>query len=279
MKSKALNRARGPEKVKIQLPISMGSIAAICGAISLASLVSTDAQAQAACGSLHVDLSSRSEAGRAYAEFGSRLLAVGRVDSVSARRGVEILGRFAQPAAAENYQVGDYAAVVDWSMKDSKARILEVRPIASRYVPGASEVYLKAAVQIADVSRGQLRVGTIGVDYSAALLGIDSASSLLGQMIRVGGTQPEPRGVVLGNCVLLARKLAHSRDRNRPDGSLGTGRPDGSLGTGRPDGSLGTGKRDGSLGTGKPDGSLGTGRPDGSLGTGKRDGSLGTGKP
>ena len=244
--------------MKSKLPISKGSIAAICGAISLATLVASDAQAQGACGSRHVDLSSRSEVGRAYAEFGSRLLAVGRVDSVSARRGVEILGRFAQPAAGESYQVGDYAAVVDWSTKDSKAKVPEVRPIASRYVPGASKVYLKAAVQIADVSRGQLRAGAVGVDSSAALLANDSASSLLGQMISVSGTQPEPRGVVLGNCVSLARNLAHSRDRNRPDGSLGTGSPDGSLGTGRPDGSLGTGKPDVSLGTGKPDGSLGS---------------------
>ena len=137
----------------------MGSIAVICGVVSLMSLVSTDAHGQVACSSGRVELASRSAVGRAFAEFGSRLLAVGRIDSVSAKRGVEILGRFVQPTAGESYQVGDYAAVVDWSMKGSKERILEVRPIWSRYVPGASEVYLRSAVQAADMSRGQLRAG------------------------------------------------------------------------------------------------------------------------
>ena len=257
MKSKAPSRTRGLKKVKIHLPNSMGSMAVTCAAVSVVSLVPFSAQGQGVCASKQIAAAWRSEVGRASTEFGSRLIAVGRVDSVSPQLGVEILGRFVLPGAGENFQVGDYAAVVDWSTKTSKERILEVRPIASRYVPGASEIYLKAAAEVSDTSRGQLRVGKVDVDYSTSLLGTDSSSSMFGKLISVYGTQPVPRGVVLSSCVSLAK------------GSLGTGSSlRGSLGTGRPDGSLGTGKPDGSLGTGKPDGSLGTGSPDGSLGTG-----------
>ncbi|MCM3871416.1 MAG: hypothetical protein ND895_12085, partial [Pyrinomonadaceae bacterium] len=198
---------------------------------------------------------------------------------MSARRGVEVLGQFVQPTAGDSYEVGDYAAVIDWSTKASKSRILEVRPIASRYVPGASEVYLRSAVQASNTSRARLRAGNVDVDYSAASPGFDSAVSMLGTVVSIRGTQPAPRGVVLGRCMSVARDLVSSREKTKADGSLGTGRPDGSLGTGSPDGSLGTGSPDGSLGTGSPDGSLGTGSPDGSLGTGSPDGSLGTGSP
>jgi len=133
------------------------------------SLVSIDAQGQIACGGGRVQLASRSEVDRANVDFGARRLAVGRVDSASASRGVEILGRFVQATSGESYQVGDYAAVVDWSAKDSNEQILEIRPMASRYVPGASEVYLRSTVQAADVSRGQMRAGEVDVDFSDLL--------------------------------------------------------------------------------------------------------------
>ncbi len=185
----------------------MGSVAVTCGVFSLLSFVSTVAQGEAACVSGRVYFASQGEVGRTLSEFGSRLVAVGRVDSVTAKRGVEVLGQFVQPAAGDSYQAGDYAAVIDWTTKNSVGRILEVRPIASRYVPGASEIYLKSAVKSADTSHGQLRAGKVVVDYLASSIGVDFASTLQGSVISVFGTQPGPRGVVLGNCVALARTL------------------------------------------------------------------------
>ncbi len=204
----------------------------LCCAVLLMSLVSSNAESQVSCVGSQAEPESRGAVVRAFAEFGARLLAVGRVDSVSADRGVEILGRFVQPNAGETYQVGDYAAIVDWSIKASRARILEVRSITARYVPGASEVYLRAPVQATDATQGRMRAGKIDVDYSATGVSLEAALSLPGSVIAVQGTQPAPRGVVLGSCISLARDLSYSRRGNSPDGSLGTGKPDGSLGTG-----------------------------------------------
>jgi hypothetical protein len=234
--------------------------------------VAVAASVQNSCVGLSADLSMRNEVNIALAEFGSRLVAVGRVDSASPEFGVEVLDFRVQPSAADSFQVGDYAAVVDWSAPGSQESILEIRALASRYVPGASEVFVKSAVAGIDSLRGQIRLGRVIVDHTAAALLSDNARDGVDSLLAVRGSQPVPLGVVLGNC--LSVEAADSS----PEGSLGTGRRGGSLGTGRPDGSLGTGRPDGSLGTGKPDGSLGTGRLSGSLGTGRPDGSLGTGR-
>ena len=278
MRNRAQSRARGIKKVKNQLRNSAGSAATICGILSVVSLASFNAQAQGACNGGQVSLTSRSEVGRALAEFGSRLIAVGRIDSVNAQRGVEVLGRFVQPAVGDFYQVGDYAAVIDWSVQGSRNRILEVRPIASRYVPGASEIYLKSGVQTVDVTRGRMLAGKVVVDFTAASVDLSYASQLRGSVVSILGTQPGPRGSVLGNCISPARSLAKTMSVS-PNGSLGTGSPNGSLGTGSASGSLGTGSPRGSLGAGSANGSLGTGSPRGSLGTGSANGSLGTGSP
>jgi hypothetical protein len=248
--------------------ICLGSIAALGYANSAGAT-----SAQNSCVGLSADLGSRNEVNIALAVFGSRLVAVGRVDIASPEFGVEVLGFQAQPSAGDLFQVGDYAAVIDWSARGANARILEIRALASQYVPGVSEVYLKSTIADIDSLRGQIRLGRIVVDQSAAVLLSDNSVGDLDALLAVRGSQPAPQGVILGNC--LSVEAIHSR----PEGSLGTGQPEGSLGTGRPDGSLGTGRPDGSLGTGRPDGSLGTGQPEGSLGTGRPDGSLGTGQP
>jgi hypothetical protein len=222
---------------------------------------------------LSADLSTRNEVNIALTVFGSRLVALGRVDVTSPEFGVEVLGFQVQPSAGDLFQVGDYAAVIDWSARGANERILEIRALASRYVPGVSEVYVKSAIADIDSLHGQIRLGRIVVDQSAAVLLSDNAAGDIDALLAVRGFQPAPQGVVLGNC------LSVEAIGTRPEGSLGTGRPEGSLGTGKPEGSLGTGKPEGSLGTGQPEGSLGTGRPEGSLGTGRPEGSLGTGRP
>jgi hypothetical protein len=229
--------------------------------------ISNAANAQSACIGRSPDLSARNEVNVALQVFGSRLVAVGRVDATGATFGVDVLGFQVQPSAGDAFQVGDYAAVVDWSANGAKDRLLEVRPLASRYVPGASEIYLKGFVAAANNLRGQVQLGTVVVDHTASILPTSSAVNRKGILLAIRGTQPAPQGVVLGACVSVA-SAEDSLETSRADGSLGTGKPEGSLGTGRPDGSMGTGRPDGSLGTGRPDGSLGTGKPDGSLGTG-----------
>jgi hypothetical protein len=264
-------------KTQIVVLLRSAGIAAL-GTLGLVA-VSSEVQAQAACANLAADAQSRGEINTALATFGSRLVAVGRVDAVSRDYGVEVLGNRVQPSAGEVFEVGDYAAVVDWSRRGSSERILEIRALNRAYVPGVSEVYIRSKVSRADALRGFVRLGQVDVDYSTSAILSRGISPTKGDVLVVRGTQPGPRGPVLSSCVSASLEELVAARKARPDGSLGTGSPDGSLGTGRPDGSLGTGSPDGSLGTGRPDGSLGTGRPDGSLGTGSPDGSLGTGRP
>ena len=237
----------------------------------------------------------QSEVNSALANFGARVIAVGRVDAVAPEFGVEVLGIRVAQSALDSFQIGDYALVIDWSKPGTVERLLEVRPLSSRYVPGLSEVFLRSKVIGNDVLHARVRLGEIGVDYSNSVFLMDRSGAVTGSTMAIRGIQPQPSGIVLGSCISILRDgslgtgkpggslgtgwMDGSLGTGRPEGSLGTGKPDGSLGTGRADGSLGTGRPEGSLGTGKPDGSLGTGRPDGSLGTGWVDGSLGTGRP
>lgn len=227
---------------------------------------SGEAAARGSCQAASSDVASRGELNTVLANYGARVVAIGRVDAVSAGNGIRVLGIRVTPSAGDRYQIGDYAAILDWTRSGAKERLLEVRPLIGRYVPGVSEVFLKSKLTTNDPLRGLAKLGTVNVDYSSFALAIGSRAAAKGIVLAVRGTQPQPNGVILSNCASLHR-----------DGSLGTGRVDGSLGTGKTDGSLGTGRADGSLGTGRTDGSLGTGRTDGSLGTGKTDGSLGTG--
>ena len=222
-------------------------------------LMPAAAESKNACSAIQADQGSRIEVERTLAEFGSRVVAIGRVDSVTSTHGIEILGLFAHPVDAESFQVGDYGAIIDWSREGAAEHVFEVRPIQYSYVAGASGVVLQTSVQAVDPSRGRFRVGSVEIDYSASNVGLAGSGSIEETFLLIRGTQPGPRGVVLGVCIVPAEA-----------GSLGTGSLEGSLGTGKPDGSLGTGKtKSGSLGTGRPDGSLGTGRSDGSLGTGR----------
>ena len=254
------------------------SVSVVGFAVANLLLVAGNARAQSICAETNADDGLRNEVNVAISTFGSRLVAVGRVDAVSKENGIEVLGFRTQPTSGDDFQIGDYAAVIEWSPRGATERILEVRPLASRYVPGASEVFVKASIASTESLRGHVRLGRVVVDYSTSLAALSGLPTSQGSMLAVRGTQPGPNGVILGNCISTPLEEMVAARRARPDGSLGTGRLDGSLGTGRPDGSLGTGRADGSLGTGKADGSLGTGRPDGSLGTGKADGSLGTGR-
>ena len=103
--------------------------------------MSGEATARGSCLIAQNEAASRSELNSTLASFGGRVVAVGRVDAVSQRFGVDVLGVRLLPSAYDTFQVGDYAAVIDWSRKGSANRVFEVRPLASRYVPLAPAKY------------------------------------------------------------------------------------------------------------------------------------------
>ena len=207
-------------KVKAHSLIAAGvaTVIAVC--------VSSNASASGTCA--FKDLQLKREITSLEASVGQRVVAVGRVDSVSQARGIAVLGFVVRPSAGDVFQVGDYAAVVDWSRRVDK-QVLEVRPLAARYVPGASEIFLKARLK-SNVSDPQVRIGAVNVDVSSHVRSLETRKISAGATVAVRGTQPNPGGVVLGGCVAAT------------NGSMGTGRIDGSMGTGKVDGSMGTGR-------------------------------------
>ncbi|HEY0285384.1 MAG TPA: hypothetical protein VGC23_08345 [Vicinamibacterales bacterium] len=227
------------------MAITSQSKSAIGAAIALLLFgAASDASARTSCQAVSA---APSEVNSILATYGSRVIAVGRVDAVSRGLGIQVLGLRVIPSAGDNFHIGDYAAVIDWSHAGSKNRLLEARPLVGRYVPGVSEVYLRSKPISNDALRGHLKLGTVDVDYTNSP-NIDHVGSWKRELA-IRGTQPQPNGVVLSSCVTLRR-----------EGSLGTGKVEGSLGTGKTDGSLGTGRLSGSLGTGRTEGSLGTGK-------------------
>ncbi|MGH8251846.1 MAG: hypothetical protein ACREVI_14340, partial [Steroidobacteraceae bacterium] len=234
---------------------SLQSIATAGVAATLLMVTSIEANAQTGCVSPKLNGGARSDVGRALSTFGSNLVALGRVDRVSAANGIDVLGYRVQPAVDDRFQVGDYAAVIDWSRRGVRERVLEVRSVPARYVPGASEVFLKSAVSKNSVLLGRMQLSNVVVDYSSSKFATVDRPAVKGTIVVIRGTQPSPNGLVLSNCIAS-------------DGSMGTGRADGSMGTGRTNGSMGTGRADGSMGTGRTNGSMGTGRTNGSMGTG-----------
>jgi len=242
-----------------------GAIGILLGAASLEAVAGTS------CYSPTSD-----EVSFALSSYGSHVVAVGRVDSVDRDSGIQVLGLRVTPSAGDYFQVGDYAIVIDWARRGSKYQLLEVRRLNGRYIPGVSEVYLKAKLSSHDALQGRATFGSVKVDYSVAAAPLGHRGVRTDQVWEVRGTQPQPNGIILSSCAAV--RLDGSLGTGRTEGSLGTGRTEGSLGTGRTEGSLGTGRITGSLGTGRTEGSLGTGRTEGSLGTGRITGSLGTGR-
>src|SRR5262245_36072735 len=212
----------------MQMAHSSRKRSAACIVVSLV-LVSAagSAVASGSCLAASSGAAADSHVNAAIANFGSRVVAIGRVDSVSRGTGVEVLGIRVMPSTSDSFQTGDYALIVDWSRRGSKEQLLEVRPVSGRYIPGVSEIFLKSKLSANNNLLAQARVGAVNVDFSSSpFVNLDAAP---GAKVSVRGTQPQPNGVVIGSCFSIAR-----------DGSLGTGRLGGSLGTGKTDGSLGT---------------------------------------
>src|SRR4026209_1056283 len=139
--------------------------AASAAAVLVLLSASGEAAARASCSVTDSNTVMHGDVDAALATFGARVVAVGRVDAVSRASGVKILGIQVVPSNGDNFQVGDYAVVVDWSRRADRERVLEIRPLSNRYVPGVSEVFLKSKWSAKDVLRGQAKAGSVSIDY------------------------------------------------------------------------------------------------------------------
>jgi hypothetical protein len=270
----------------IQKSLVLMGVASALATLPLASVGA--AEAARGCFASEASLNGPNDVDVALEAFGGNLVAVGRVDSVTSGGEIEVLGFRVQAVSGDSFQVGDFALVLDWASVLQSAGTYEVRRLNSRYVPGVSEVYLRSRVDQAIGTLAQLRIGGIRVNYASTEL-LQSAPSLQSSVVAVRGTQPHPRGEILGVCAVALGSLGTGSPTAM--GSMGTGGPTamGSMGTGGPTamGSMGTGGPTamGSMGTGGPTamGSMGTGGPTamGSMGTGGPTamGSMGTGGP
>src|SRR5262245_45800207 len=146
---------------------TLRSKSAIGAAVALLLCVASgEAAARGSCQVANADAAARGELGGVLASYGARVVAIGRVDAVSLGHGVQVLGLRVTPSAGDRYQIGDYAVVLDWTRFGAKERVLEVRPLNGRYVPGVSEVFLKSRLTSNDSLRGLARIGGVSVDYS-----------------------------------------------------------------------------------------------------------------
>jgi hypothetical protein len=213
-------------------------------------------------------------------QFGSQLVAVGRVDRVIDAQSFVLLGTTVEAMAITAVAEGDYVAVLGHPAVAGLLPAERIVVLGAEYVPGASRVLLKAVIDRVESGTASATFGGLRVDYAASLSSSYQDVFVGGSAVEVSGIQPAVSGVMLADEVSEVTFGAgpyESLGTGRTQGSLGTGRTQGSLGTGRTQGSLGTGRTQGSLGTGRTQGSLGTGRTQGSLGTGRSDGSPGTG--
>ena len=178
-----------------------------------------------------------------------RLLAVGRLDSVSRSRfAVSVLGqKFYLMAGSGNRQfiaqarIGQPVALFG-DLNAGKYFVDAVLPLEGQYIQGASKVYLRGSIRSVDRNIGVLSIGGAQLDTTSLVSRKAVDRIAKGAIAAVIGTQPSIGGKVLVESI---------RRIGSVDASLGTGRTDASLGTGKTDASLGTGRTDASLGTGK----------------------------
>ena len=76
---------------------------------------------------------------------------------------------------------------------------------ASRYIPGASEVFVTGIPSSINYNLGTAKIGELTVDYTPSLGGEGFGG--IGAAITVIGTQPALGGVMLGNRVIDKTEL------------------------------------------------------------------------
>ncbi|MDH3275576.1 MAG: hypothetical protein OEM99_13690, partial [Gammaproteobacteria bacterium] len=102
-------------------------------------------------------------------------------------------------------QVGDYVAVRGSIVSAGVIHAESVNILASRYIPGASEVFVTGIPSSVDYNLGTAKIGELTVDYTSSMGGRDFDG--IGAAITVIGTQPALGGVMLGSRVIDQTEL------------------------------------------------------------------------
>jgi len=150
----------------------------------------------------------------------SEISVVGPIEAVDCRaQTIRILGvSFAADAAATAalcesgaFSVSSYVSATGEVDSTGGIRLHKLAAVPSiSYVPGASPVYIRGAVSIANPSTGE-------ISLNGALIDSQSVSPSLGSIVEILGTQPLPNGSVLPLSIRVVEgKLAN-------DSSVGSG--------------------------------------------------------
>ena len=145
--------------------------------------------------------------GSAAAITGGSLLAgaihaIDRVNRLFLAVGQEV--RFSE-LDVDFLQVGDYVAVRGSIVSAGVIHAESVDILGSRYIPGASEVFVTGIPSSIDYNLGTAKIGELTVDYTASMGG--DGFDGIGAAITVIGTQPALGGVMLGNRVIDQTEL------------------------------------------------------------------------
>ena len=123
-------------------------------------------------------------------------VALGPVEAIvntNKSSGIVVLGQYFATDAS-GYSVGDYVLAAS---SDAFGTNSIVSVMAEPYTAGSSQVLLRAPVASLDATTATMTVGSVGVDYSAALSVSQTFEPEVGHLIEVTGTQPSSGGLIL----------------------------------------------------------------------------------
>jgi len=145
--------------------------------------------------------------GSAAAITGGSLLS-GQIQSIDRLNGIFLaMGqsiRFSDSGIG-SLQIGDYVTVGGSIAGAGIINADSVEVSASRYIPGASEVFVTGIPSSINYKLGTARIGGLTVDYTPSLSGDGFGG--IGAAITVIGIQPALGGVMLGNRVIDKTEL------------------------------------------------------------------------
>ena len=120
---------------------------------------------------------------------------IGPVEKIANRGNTfTVLGQTFRSASAPS--VGSYALVIAERARDGGLVAKSVRLLDTAYVPGASQIYLRATVDRYSASTGLVQIGGLKVLISEALAAVPAPSIVVGQSIELVGMQAAGGGPV-----------------------------------------------------------------------------------
>jgi len=119
----------------------------------------------------------------------SDLIVIGPVEAVRpAESTISVLGQlFALPLSLSTTSVGDLVAVRGSVKSDGTYVVTHLTNLGSVYVDGATELFLKGTVKSVDTTAGTLRIGSLSINYTAALPSLTVESIETGKVAAFGG--------------------------------------------------------------------------------------------